>query len=151
MNVEDHNHDITAARQDMLIKYTWSSQETVKHYRLRIPVIIGFVNLGIVSFFYQSESIPSSDTDKVIFGIANLLVMGLGLMGLYSVHLTYKLFGNRMKHLYKSMSMNNEKFFPDETVYFAWKIWLSCYLSIIAFGLFSAISVFLKPIITTTC
>lgn len=150
MGKDEHSDLVTIARQDMLLKYLWSSVDTVKYYRLRIPVLTGFVNLAVVSFVYQSTNIPSSEIDKIVFGAANILVMGLGLVGLYSVQLTYKAFGNRMRHLYRSMSMDNDKYFSGETVIWAQGIWWSCYLSIIVIGLLSAIAIFLKPI-TTVC
>ncbi|PSJ16067.1 hypothetical protein C7H79_15585 [Nitrosomonas supralitoralis] len=146
----EHIDATTIARQDMLLKYLWSSVDTVKYYRLRIPILVGFINLAIVSFVYQNTSIPSSEIDKVVFGTANILVMGLGLGGMYSIQLTYKAFGRRMMHLYKSMSMDNDKYFTGETVIWAQGIWWSCYLSIIIFGLFSAAAILLKPI-STVC
>ncbi len=138
----------TLEKQQFYLQHQWDLLEIQKGYRMRIPLIIGGINISVTSFVLNSTKIPQSTYEKVALALMLLVITGAGIIVLRQVQKQYMHFLQKIDYLYQKMGIEGPEFCDEKEplVLTGTSFFNSIYVVIILVGLLCSSAVIMMPV-----
>jgi hypothetical protein len=138
----------TAEKQKFYLQHQWDLLEVQKGYRMRVPFIIGSINIGVTSFVLNSEKIPQSIYEKVALALMLVIITGAGIIVLRQVQSQYMHFLHKIKYLYDRMGISGPDFYDEKapSVLTGTNFFNAIYVVTTLVGLLCAATIIMMPV-----
>lgn len=125
-------------KQGILLQHTFNYLEYYKSLRIKIPVVICGLIIGVTGFILDSSEIPSSALEKFLL-IGILLILGSGGIITYkAIQEQYNDILEDIIHIQKMMGITGEDYYPpgkepskENKMYRAAKLWFVGYSALV--------------------